>query len=265
MRDLLNDLENGEQLSDPDPDPMKRAQKQMRQPLPRRFYKDVGVASQDDGHVVMLDGKTVKTPGRALLLLPTRMVADLVASEFSAQGEEIDPVSMPVTRLANTALDGVANDPQAVMEDILRYASSDLLCYRADAPQRLVELQAEAWDPVLDWARGSLGARLILAEGVMHVDQPREAISALGVHLSMRKEPFRLSGLHVMTSLTGSALLALAVDDGLLTVDEAWSAAHVDEDWNIAQWGEDAEAKARRASRLADMRAAAALLGALRE
>ncbi|WP_157018978.1 ATP12 family chaperone protein [Mesorhizobium xinjiangense] len=261
MRELLNDLENGEHLSDADP--MKRAQKQMRQPRPRRFYKEVAVSPVDEGHAVTLDGKTVKTPGRAVLAVPARAAAELIAAEFSAQGEEMDPVSMPVTRLVNTAIDGVAADTQAVLEDILRYASSDLICYRAEAPQRLVELQAEAWDPVLDWARDRLGARLLLAEGVIHVEQPREALAALGVHLSMRSEPLRLAGLHVMTSLTGSALLALAVDEGLLTVDEAWTVAHVDEDWNIAQWGEDAEAAARRAKRLVDMRAAAALLEAL--
>ena len=170
---------------------------------------------------------------------------------------------MPVLRLVNTAIDGVATDPQAVLEDILRFASSDLLCYRADTPEKLVQRQNEAWDPVLDWARASLGARFVLAEGVMHVDQPREAIAALGVHLSQRAEPMRLAALHVMTTLTGSALLALAVEMGELDVEEAWVAAHVDEDWQIEHWGQDFEAVARRANRKRDMLAAVRLLEAL--
>ena len=148
MRDILNDLEAGRLLSDPDP--VRRAQIQMRTPMPKRFYKDVTVAAGEGGFVVQLDGKSVKTPGKALLVLPTERAAKLVADEFAAQGETIDLASMPAYRLVNTAIDGVASDPQAVLEDILRFASSDLLCYRADAPQGLVERQNEHWDPVLD-------------------------------------------------------------------------------------------------------------------
>src|SRR4029077_13662217 len=146
------------------------------------------------------------------------------------------PVSMPVTRLVNTAIDGVAQDPQAVLEDILRFSSSDLLCYRAGGPERLVERQAQAWDPVIDWAWSSLGARFVLAEGVIHVDQPREAIAAIGIHLKMRDDPLGLSAIHLMTSLTGSALLALGVEAGELDPEAAWAAAHVDEDWNVEHW-----------------------------
>ena len=135
----------------------------------------------------------------------------MVAGEFAAQGENIDPVAMPVT-VWSTRRSTVSQDPQAVLEDILRFSSTDLLCYRADAPEKLIARQAEAWDPVIDWARATLGARFVLAEGVMHVEQPREAIGAIGVHLKMRDEPLRLAALHLMTSLTGSALLALAVD-----------------------------------------------------
>ncbi|WP_378951061.1 ATP12 family chaperone protein [Mesorhizobium sp. ANAO-SY3R2] len=262
MRDILSDLEAGDMLSDPDP--IRRAQSTLHRPLPKRFYENAGVAEVDGSYAVQLDGKSVRTPGRALLALPTAAAAQLVADEFSAQGENIDPFTMPVLRLVNTAIDGVATDPQAVLEDILRFASSDLLCYRADSPEKLVQLQNEAWDPVLDWARTSLGARFVLAEGVMHVDQPREAIAALGVHLSQRAEPMRLAALHVMTTLTGSALLALAVEMGELDVKEAWAAAHVDEDWQIEHWGQDSEAVARRANRKRDMLAAVALLEALK-
>lgn len=263
MRDILNDLETGKQLSDPDP--VRRAQIQMKKPLPKRFYKTVSVAPVDSGFAVHLDGKPVRTPGKALLALPTEKAALLVADEFSAQGETIDPVTMPVMRLVNTALDGVARDPQAVLEDILRFASSDLLCYRADAPQGLVERQNQHWDPVLDWARATLGARFNLAEGIIHVEQPRESIAVLGAHLSQRAEPLRLAAIHVMTSLTGSALLALAVDFGELDGEAAWAAGHVDEDWQIEHWGQDAEAVARRSARKRDMMAAVGLLEALKD
>lgn len=261
MRELLNDLEAGQFVSHENP--MERARAQMRQPRPKRFYSQVEMAEADDGFRVLLDGKPVRTPGRAFLALPTEAAAALVAAEFDAQGELLDIPGMPVLRLANTALDGVAQDPQAVLEDILRYASCDLVCYRADGPEGLLARQAECWDRVVDWARSVLSARMVLAEGVMHVDQPRESIAAIGVHLNARREPFRLAALHVITSLTGSALIALAVDMGELTVEEAWTAAHVDEDWTIEQWGEDAEAMALRASKHRDMVGAARLLEAL--
>ncbi|MDZ5697605.1 ATP12 family chaperone protein [Chelativorans sp. M5D2P16] len=261
MRDILNDLDEHRHLSDPDP--MRRAQKQMRKPLPKRFYGEVDMAGEGTAHRILLDGRAVRTPAGAELVLPTAAAASLVRAEYDAQGDHIDPMSMPVTRLANTAIDGVANDVQAVAEDILRYASSDLLCYRAEGPERLVALQAEAWDPVLDWAEQTLGARFVLAEGVMHVEQPRATIAAVGGHLRPRREPLRIAAMHVMTSLTGSALLALAVEARALDVGTAWNAAHVDEDWNISQWGEDAEATARRAARERDMRGAAALVEAL--
>jgi chaperone required for assembly of F1-ATPase len=261
MRDILNDLEAGKHLSDADP--VKRAQNQMKVPQARRFYDKVGVEKGAEGFVVHLDGRPVRTPGRTIVELPTEAAAKLVAEEFIAQGERINPVTMPVTRLVNTAVDGVANDPQAVLEDILRFASSDLLCYRADAPERLVARQAEAWDPVIDWARSRLGARFFLAEGVMHVEQPREAIGAIGIHLSQRAAPLQLAALHVMTAITGSALLALAVEAGELEPEAAWLAAHVDEDWNVEHWGEDFEAAVRRAARKRDFMAAAELLKAL--
>ncbi|MER8915348.1 ATP12 family chaperone protein [Mesorhizobium sp. M0761] len=262
MRDILNDLEAGKHLSDPDP--VRRAQIQMKTHLPKRFYKDVSVAAVEDGFAVHLDGKPVRTPGKALLALPTEKAAALVANEFAAQGETIDPVTMPVLRLVNTAIDGVASDPQAVLEDVLRFASSDLTCYRADAPQGLVERQNQHWDPVIDWARATLGARFNLAEGIIHVEQPRESLAVLGAHLAQRAEPLRLAAIHVMTSLTGSALLALAVDYGALDGDAAWAAGHVDEDWQVEHWGQDAEAVARRSARKRDMMAAVGLLDALK-
>ncbi|MEW9835005.1 ATP12 family chaperone protein [Mesorhizobium marinum] len=262
MRDILNDLEAGRLLSDPDP--MRRAQLQMRTPMPKRFYKEAAVAERDGGFTIELDGKPVKTPGKSLLVLPTARAAQLVADEFSAQEERLDLATMPVYRLVNTAIDGVAADPQAVIEDILRFSSSDLLCYRAAGPDTLVRRQDEAWDPVIDWARTALGARLNLAEGVIHVEQPKDAIAALGVHLGQRAEPVRLAALHVMTTLTGSALLALSVDFGELDIEAAWRAANIDEDFQAEQWGHDAEAVARNVARKRDMTAAASLIEAMR-
>lgn len=261
MRDLLNDIEAGRHLSDPDP--VRRAQIQMRQSLPKRFYESAEVVEVPEGYAVQLDGKPVRTPGKALLALPTRQAAELVAREFEAQKETINPVSMPVLRLVNTAIDGVASDTQAVLEDVMRFSSSDLLCYRADTPEELVARQSAIWDPVLDWAHSTLAARFFLAEGVMHVEQPREAIAAVGIWLRQRDEPFLLSSIHLMTSLTGSALLALAVEAGAMTPDEAWNAAHLDEDWTIEHWGEDEEASQRRAARRRDFDAAASLARAV--
>lgn len=262
MRDILSDLEQGKHLSDPDP--TRRAQIQMKAPVVKRFYKEVRVVEEPEGFAVHLDGKQVRTPGQKVMRLPTRPAAQLVADEFAAQGETFNPVSMPVMRLVNTAIDGVATDPQAVLEDILRFAASDLVFYRADAPERLVARQAEAWDPVLDWAREVLGARFFLAEGVMHVQQPRESVAAVGRHLRERDTPLDLAALHVMTTLTGSALIALAVEAGEIEPEAGWNAAHVDEDWNIEQWGEDFEAAARRKARKAEMMSAVRLLAALK-
>ncbi|MEM9107257.1 MAG: ATP12 family protein [Pseudomonadota bacterium] len=259
MRDILNDL--GDMLSDADP--VRRAQIKSKMELPKRFYDSAGVAETDDGFAVQLDGRTVRTPAKQVLQLPTRQLAELVRDEWQAQVREIDPVTMPVTRLVNTAIDGVVNDPQAVIEDLLRFAGTDLLCYRADGPQRLVERQNELWDPVIDWAHSALGARFVLAEGVIHVEQPKEAINAVGIHIAAHKNPIALASLHSMTSLTGSTLLAMAVAREHLSAEDAWTAAHVDEDWNLEQWGQDAEAAARRTYRWGEMQAADAALKAL--
>lgn len=263
MRDILQDLEAGLFLSDPDP--IRRAQIKSKLPLPKRFYSAVSVGERDGGHAILLDGKPVKTPGRMTLVLPTLGVAQLVADEFAAQDKEIDPVRMPVMRIANSAVDGVANDTVSVAEDIVKFSGTDLLFYRAASPMALVERQAAAWDPVLDWVRRDIGARFFLAEGVMHVAQPDESIEAVRRHLGARTDPLRLAAMHVMTTLTGSALLALSVEAGALDADAAWTAAHVDEDWNIDQWGADADAEQRRAFRKVDMMAAARLLKALDE
>jgi chaperone required for assembly of F1-ATPase len=245
--------------------PMKAAQEAMRAPLPKRFYKVADVTPQGDGHAVQLDGRTAKTPGRAPLVLATAAAARLVADEFAAQGETIDPATMPCYRLVNTAIDGVAADPQAVLEDVVRFFGTDLVCYRAGEPEALVAAQREKWDGPLAWAEELAGSRFALAEGIMHVAQPRETLAAMGVHLRQIADPVALAALHSMTTLTGSAILALGTLRGAWSADEAWTAAHVDEDFNIAQWGEDAEAKARRARRGTEMDAAARMVRALGE
>lgn len=245
-------------------DPVRRAQIQMHRPLAKRFYKEVSVAAADGGHAVLLDGRAVRTPARRPLAVPTRKLAELLAAEWDAQGEVINPPAMPLTRLVNTAIDGVALDQRAIFDDILRFAGSDLLCYRADSPEGLVQRQNDSWNPVLDWAAQSLGARFILAEGVIHQEQPPEAISAFSDGLRSFATPLGLTCLHTITALTGSALLALAVASGRLSAQDAWAAAHVDEDWQIEHWGTDEEAFQRRENRSREMQAAAAVLDALK-
>ena len=231
--------------------------------LPKRFYERVDVADRGGGFALLLDGKPVRTPGKAQLILPSRALAEAVAEEWRAQKQRIDPATMPLTRLANSAIDGVPGREHAVIDDILAYAGSDLLCYRADGPGGLIEAQETHWDPVIVWAKSALGAPLVLSEGVVHVAQPQSSIDRLKEALDGR-DTFSLAALHVMTALTGSALLALAVALGQMSPEEAWDAAHVDEDWQIGQWGEDAEAAARRTARRNDFAAAARLLSLLK-
>ncbi len=223
----------------------------------KRFYKNVTIEDRSGkGAELLLDGKPVRTPGKAPLVLPTRALAEAVAQEWRAQGERVDPRTMPLTKIANSAIDGVVSREQAVIGDIVAHAGSDLLCYRAHAPRGLVETQEKHWDPVLAWVKDALGAPLLLAEGVVHVAQPQTSLDRLKEKL-LGRDPFSLAALHVMTALTGSALLALAVAQKRLTPDEAWAAAHVDEDWQISLWGEDAEAAERRKNRWRDFDAAA--------
>ncbi|MEZ5872323.1 MAG: ATP12 family protein [Nitratireductor sp.] len=259
MREILENLEYSE---DPG-DPVKKAQLAMRTPLPKRFYKLASVAETGGGFTIHLDGRPVRTPSRSPLLLPSKAAAELIAAEWQAQETEVNPALMPVTRIANSAIDGIAPDPQAVIDDIVKFAGSDLLCYRANAPRGLVQRQAELWDPVIAWYRDQHKANFILSQGISHCDQPPEALAIMTQLVSAFAEPLALASLHVITTLTGSALLAVALGEGRLSLDEAWAAAHVDEDWNIRQWGEDEEALRRREARFAEMGAAANLLAAL--
>lgn len=230
-----------------------------RPPLPKRFYKAAKAAPEGDLHVVKLDERTARTPKRAVLGFADPALADAVAAEWEAQAGVIDPVTMPLTRIANSALDGVAERMAETAADIAAYAANDLLCYRADAPEGLVARQNTLWNPLLAWAEEAFGARLILAEGIVPVQQPEEATAPLAEAVAAF-EALPLTALHVATTLTGSAILALSVAHGRLSAEDAWLAAHVDEDWQIAQWGEVVEARARRAARWRDMEAAAFIM-----
>ena len=256
MRDILSDL-SGE-LSDPDP--VRRAQIQMKRPLPKRFYKAVSVAPSEGGLAVLLDGRPVRTPATKLLAVAEPKIAERLRAEWGGQGEMIDPATMPVTRLVNTALDGVADNRAAVLEEIVSFAGTDMICYRADSPEGLVERQRAGWDPVLRWAADSRGARFILAEGVIHQTQPAPAIDAFRAALQAYGEPLPLACLHTVTTLTGSAVLALALAEGHLDADRLWDLAHIDEDWQIEQWGTDEEAFHRRSLRRREFDVAAGVL-----
>jgi chaperone required for assembly of F1-ATPase len=256
LRNIFTDLFENERS-----DPVEAARRAMRPPLLRRFYQQAGVEKTEDGFRVVLDGRPVRTPARGSLIVPSQRLAQAVAAEWDAQGETIDPATMPLTRLANSIIDGVAAAPARVAVDIEKYLGSDLLFYRAEGPQRLAERQGRLWDPVLVWAREMLGARFILAHGVVHAAQPEAAIAA--ARTGIPDDPWRLGAVHVITTLTGSALLALALLRGHLTAGEAWTAAHVDEDWNMEQWGRDEIALARRAARWAELDAAATVLAML--
>ena len=253
MRELFDEVAGQSPL-----DPEEAVRRTSRRPQRKRFYKEAGVSETEGGLGIMLDGKPVRTPSGRPLLAPTREIADGMAAEWNAQVELIDPLTMPLTRFANSVGEGVVDRVDAVTEDIAKYLGSDLLFYRAAHPEALVAREAALWDPVLFWAAQALGAHFILAQGIVHISQPDAAIAA--ARAALPQDPWSVAALHVITTLTGSALLALALKHGLLDSDQVWAAAHVDEDWNSEKWGIDEEVAARRAARLVDFGAAASVL-----
>jgi chaperone required for assembly of F1-ATPase len=256
MRELFDEVAGKSPL-----DPQEAVRRTTRGPQRKRFYSHAGVGEADGGFAITLDGKPIKTPSGRPVIVPARSIAEAIAAEWDAQTENIDPLTTPMTRFANSVIEGVVGNAEAVADDIAKYLGSDLLFYRAGHPEALVAREAAHWDPVLFWAADSLGAHFILAEGVVHVRQPDTAIAA--ARAALPSDAWSVAALHVVTTLTGSALLALALFHRVLDQEQVWADAHVDEDWNIEKWGVDDEVAARRAARLIDFRAAVGILKAL--
>ena len=207
----------------------------------KRFWDAATVVSGEDGFAVHLDGRPVKTPAKRALVLPTEVMARKVAEEWDAQEKTVDPTKMPWTRSANAALDKLSTQRLEVADHLAGYAETDLLCYRAEGPQELVERQTRAWDPMLDWAATTYGARLSVTSGVMPVTQDKAALERLAA--TMRgMSGFQLTGFHDIVALSGSFILALAATETFKTPEEVWHLSRIDETWQIEQWGEDEEA-----------------------
>lgn len=216
----------------------------------RRFWTEVTVTGAETGFSIALDGRPVRTPGKTLLEVPSREMAEEVAAEWRAQEGVIDPRAMPFTRSANSALDKVAPQQAEVAAMLAAYGETDLLCHRAEHPERLVRRQAEAWDPVLDWAAGALGAKLEVAQGVMPVAQDPASLARLSAQVAAF-DAFRLTGFHDLVALSGSLLLGFAVTEGFRSPPDAWELSRIDETFQAEEWGADEEAEAAAAARRA--------------
>lgn len=257
MRELFDEAAGQSPL-----DPQEAVRQAARKPLRKRFYKEAGVAEAEGGFAITLDGQPIRTPSGREVVIPSRDLAEAIAAEWSGQKDTLDPTTMPLTRIANSVVEGVVDHVELVSDDLAKYFRSDLLFYRAGHPEGLVAREAAHWDPVLFWAADTLGAHFILSEGITHVKQPDEAVQA--ARAALPGDAWSVAALHVITTLTGSALLALALAHGVRDADQVWAAAHVDEDWNADQWGVDQEAAARRAARLRDFEAAVKVLAAVK-
>ena len=256
MRELFDEVAGKSQL-----DPEEAVRRGTRTPQRKRFYKAAGFAEAEGGFAVTLDGKPIRTPSGRHVVAPNRTIAEAIAAEWEAQVETINPLTMPLTRFANSVAE-VGDRVDAVAEDAAKYLGTDLLFYRAGHPEALVAREAAHWDPILSWAANELGAHFILSEGIVHVAQPESAIKA--ARAALPADPWSVAALHVVTTMTGSALLALALLHEVRDPEQVWAAAHVDEDWNIEKWGIDEEVAARRRARQVDFKAAADILKALK-
>ena len=225
----------------------------------KRFYTDVAIISDGEGHAIRLDGRAIKTPARAPLAVPSRPLAEAIAAEWAAQAEEIDPRSMPLTGLANAAIDRVGPERAVFVRDLSAYGESDLLCYRATEPESLVARQAESWDALLDWARTRYDVAFTVVGGIIHEPQPAATIARLGEAVAAR-DTFALAGLSPLVTIGGSLVVALAVIEHAITPEAAFAATHLDELWQAERWGEDALATEARESRALDFTAAAAFV-----
>jgi chaperone required for assembly of F1-ATPase len=243
---------------------VRRAQDSMRVPVVKRFYKVAEAVPHEGGFAVTLDGRVARTPARAKLVVSAESLAHALAAEWAAQGEVLQPAAMPLTRLAHSALDGVARAMPETIASIAAYAGSDLVFFRAGEPEALAAGQAQAFDPMLVFAERALGARFALAEGITAITQAPQALAAVRAAVEAHAEPLALTALADLTSLSGSVLIALAVSHGEIEAEAAWAAAHVDEDFQNERWGRDAEAMARREARGREFAAAAYVARALR-
>jgi len=225
----------------------------------KRFWTDVSVGQETGGWSIALDGRPVRTPARASLVVPNKALAEAIAGEWRDVEGEIDPRAMPLTGLANAAIDRVAPDKDTFATGLARYAEADLVCYRADNPDGLVERQAESWDELLGWARRRFDVDFVTTSGVAHVEQPPATVQRLA-HAVASLDAFRLAGLSPLVTIGGSLIAALAVLEKAITPDEAWQAVSLDERWQLEQWGSDAEAEAALDNRRRDFMAAARFL-----
>jgi chaperone required for assembly of F1-ATPase len=229
----------------------------------KRFYKDAAIEKKDGGFRILLDGKPVRTPGGNTLAVPGRALAETIAAEWRGQNEEIDPASMPMLRMANTVLDGIAANRPAVVEAILRFGEHDLICYRAEQPLELAALQDQSWSPMLAWLAARHDARLTAGAGLAHIPQSSEALAGLRRALE-DMDDFALAALHVMASVTGSLVLALAQAEGEINPAQAFQMSRIDEDYQAGKWGADAEAETRAHALARELDVAFAFLAASR-
>jgi chaperone required for assembly of F1-ATPase len=228
----------------------------------KRFWKEVAIVAQDGGWAIELDGRSVRTPGRAVLVVPTEALADAIADEWRSVGEEIDPRAMPLTGLANAAIDRVAPERQAFAGGLARYAEADLACYRSEWPPELVERQAAGWDKLLSWARRRYDVDFSTTSGLMHIPQPPATVEQLG-HAVAALDSFRLAGLSPLVTIGGSLIAGLAVLEKAMSAEEAWQAVSIDERWQLEQWGADSEAETALENKRRDFLAAARFLSLL--
>lgn len=229
----------------------------------KRFWKQAEVVDADAGFGIALDGRRLKTPGRIDLAVPTRALAEAIAAEWQDCGETIDPRKMPLTGLANAAIERVAADPVAFAAGLARYAESDLTCYRAEGPATLVARQSESWDGLLAWARRRYDVDFTTCSGVMHIAQPDETVRKLG-HAVSSLDNFQLAGMSPLVTIGGSLVAALAVLEEMMPAEAIWEAVSLDDRWQLEQWGDDPEARAALDARRRDFMAAARFLELLR-
>ncbi|HEY0212365.1 MAG TPA: ATP12 family protein [Paenirhodobacter sp.] len=213
---------------------------------PKRFWKAADVTALADGFGIALDGRAVKTPARAALVLPSRALAGAVAVEWDAQQDRVDPATMPLTRAANAAIDKVGAQHDEVAAYLADYGTTDLLCYRVQAPAPLAERQAQGWDPLLDWAAQALSAPMVVTQGIVPVAQPMSTLTALSERVRVMDD-WQLAALHEFVGISGSLVLGLALAHGRLSGEQVWTLSRIDEDWQAEQWGQDEEAAAHAA------------------